>query len=678
MENKNETAQHKMNNENNKPEWLKQATQYEQASDLKAAEDIYKAQLAKNPNDDDALCGMAGIACSVRNYDAAVMFANNAVKVNPKNVSAITYIGLSLFTMGHYKQAEACFNQAIEIEPNYPMSYYHLASIQYEQHKNNDKAIELINKALELNDDTPLAWNLLGVINAEEGWHIDALDCYNKVIALGVQSDEVYKNKAMVHVKRGEFSDALASYENALRLQPLNTHYLEKIVFCLYELGNPKKCLSYLERLEASCSNEVNRIELYRSFASYWMSLNDQKKVDYYIQKMIDEDENYPAIYNFYFATRKVKETDWPKIEKIIDLLENHNLTNKDKCALYYSLAKAYDYLKMYKKAFVSLKKANKLSYESLKEKTAQHKECNSTDNQDAAVLEHVHKYSVENFTIDFFEKRKSYALEGPISPIFIVGMPRSGTTLVEQIVSSHSKVVGCGELKLLSNAINYKLTKHYRRNERNVSESNDVGFPMSLLEASNEDVQACAEYYLSEIKRSYDVSSAKMITDKMPVNFLNIPIIKLMFKGVKIIHCARHPLDTCLSILFQNFNDMRSYMCHLPTLARIYRVYHNQMKYYKTILQDNIYENSYEQLLNDPEIKAKELLEFCKLDWEVNCLNFHENEKQVKTASIAQVRQPLYQTSRQRWKNYEAYLEPLAIELSKEIKEYEEEWMGK
>lgn len=674
MENKKEMAQHKMNNDD-KPEWLKQAAQYEQASDLKAAEDIYKAQLAKNPNDDDALCGMAGIACKVKNFDAAVMFANNAVKANPKNVAAITYMGVSLSATGHFKQAEACFNQAIEIDASYPMPYYHLASIQYEQHKNNNEAIKLLEKALELSDNIPLAWNLLGVIYAEEGWHLDALDCYEKVIESGFADDLVYYNKGNLLLERRFYMQALDCFDKALLINPNQVVYLEKKVTCLYERGSVEEVLPYLEKMASF--KDVNKSVLYKNLASYWMSMNNQVKLDEYLQKMKELNPNNPLYYAFYFSTRKLEDADKNLIQKMEKLLKDSNLDVDGKISLNFTLASIYEKLKLYDKAFIHWKKGNALVFKNRMTKTTGLYDFNKKI-KDKTNVELAQDWSDKNFTKDFFNKRRDYGYRGDEEPIFIVGMPRSGTTLTEQIVSSHSKVVGCGELHSVNYMAVHKLTAQARINPLENANSILGGhrYPVSLLKVDKQRIDECAQYYLNDIKEVFGESGH--YTDKMPTNFMHLQFIALMFPKAKVIHCCRHPLDISISIFSQNFSTPHPYMCNLKNLASFFKVYVRQMKLMKENLPLDIHDISYEQLLDSPEEKVKGLINFLGLDWEDNCMNFYKNKKHVVTASYAQVRQPLYQTSRQRWKNYESHIKPLINDLSDIIEEYEEKWMGK
>ncbi|QFY88954.2 sulfotransferase [Magnetovirga frankeli] len=225
--------------------------------------------------------------------------------------------------------------------------------------------------------------------------------------------------------------------------------------------------------------------------------------------------------------------------------------------------------------------------------------------------------------------------------PLLIVGMPRSGTSLTEQILASHPDVVGAGELSDWST-----LAERHKQ---------------AVLRAQLDPalVQSLADHYLDTLHQ-FDQTALRVI-DKMPGNYQNLGLIHAVLPNAKFIHTLRNPLDTCLSIYFQNFNTGHTYAKDLDDIAHYYRQYHRLMEHWRQVLpEDAMLEVRYEELVEDPETWSRRLIDFIGLEWDDNCLNFHQTERRVGTASNWQVRQPIYKTSKDRWRNYEPWIGPL------------------
>jgi hypothetical protein len=233
--------------------------------------------------------------------------------------------------------------------------------------------------------------------------------------------------------------------------------------------------------------------------------------------------------------------------------------------------------------------------------------------------------------------------------PIFICGMFRSGSTLVEQILSAHPQVVGGGEMELLPNLMNRHL----------------VPFPRAMAKASSPQLVALARLYREGLRRLYP--GAGMISDKRPDNFLYIGLIKSMFPRAKIIHTQRDPLDNCLSVFFLHLSHAMPYATELADIAHWYKQYLRLMSHWKSIYGAAIHDVRYDELVMEPESVIRGLLNYCDLAWDEACLSFHQVRNVVKTASVWQVRQPLYKKSSGRWRNYICHLDALRASLDLE-----------
>lgn len=256
--------------------------------------------------------------------------------------------------------------------------------------------------------------------------------------------------------------------------------------------------------------------------------------------------------------------------------------------------------------------------------------------------------------TLYVFDRQQAERVKGGGNrsevPVFIVGMPRSGTTLVEQILASHSGVFGAGELNDM---------KFVARLAAQISSVRQL-YPNCMPGLTREQMTRLGDDYL---RRLADVVPGEFqrIIDKHPLNFQFIGLILEMLPNAKIIHTVRHPLDTCLSCFFQNFTKGQNYSFDLITLAHFYNDYRRLMEHWETLFPGQILAVNYEEVLQDQEGETRRLLDYCGLDFEEQCLQFHNTQRSVKTASFLQVRQPLYRTSENRWVRYQSELQDLA-----------------
>ena len=300
-------------------------------------------------------------------------------------------------------------------------------------------------------------------------------------------------------------------------------------------------------------------------------------------------------------------------------------------------MAKAYEDIRNFDKSFTFYKKANSLYRKkinfSLSEENEKFKKIKNT------------------FDKNLFIK---YLNTGHLdsSPIFIVGMPRSGTTLVEQILSSHNKVFGADEIEFIPEI----MSKNFGNTDLNL-------FFEGVLNFDAKDLKKIGEEYCKKIQ-NYSNNSERT-TDKLPKNFLSIGFIKLILPNSKIIHCIRNPKDTIFSIFKNHFpSGQITFAYELNEIVEYYNLYHNLMKYWNEILPNFIFNLEYENLVSNTEIQIRNLLNFCKLDWQNACLEFYSNKRPIKTASDIQVRNKMYNTSIDAWKNYEKYLKDYFIKI--------------
>jgi tetratricopeptide (TPR) repeat protein len=269
---------------------------------------------------------------------------------------------------------------------------------------------------------------------------------------------------------------------------------------------------------------------------------------------------------------------------------------------------------------------------------------------------------------INYFTRQRLAALPRATlrsdKPVFIVGMPRSGTSLVEQILASHPQVHGAGELDFIHRIL---------LGTADMLHANLGAYPACLDHLTTAQADGLAEVYLAPFIAMRP--DAARITDKMPSNFVHLGLIALLFPQARIIHCHRDPMDTCLSCFVTQFNQGYEFTHDLKNLGHFYRLYARLMAHWKRVIDLPILDVSYEQMVANPEAQSRRMVEFVGLPWDDRCLNFHETKRPCVTSSVVQVRRPMYATSVGRWKFYAKHLEPLKAALGDSVDKPVDQW---
>jgi hypothetical protein len=318
-------------------------------------------------------------------------------------------------------------------------------------------------------------------------------------------------------------------------------------------------------------------------------------------------------------------------IDYLKSMLANGDHTIWGLRQIHFTLGKLYDAVGNYSAAFSNYRIGNDLKY------------CNYAAERHADHISRV----IDTFRGDYFEKY-AHATSQEITPIFIVGMPRSGTTLTEQILSCHPQVAAGGEL-----AFFHEVTK---------SISEKIGSRVGYPECMSQLTPGVADYYAETfvgITSSFRAHEP-FVTDKLPQNFLNLGLISLLYPSARIIHVERNPVDTCLSCYFQDFAGMVNWSYKLEDLVHYYKAYRRIIKHWEKVLAVPLITIKYEHLVEDQAEESRKIVEFCGLEWDPRCLKFNKAKRFVNTASYQQVSKPIYRSSVERWRNYEEYIGPL------------------
>jgi len=505
----------------------------------------------------------------------------------------------SYIALGDFKQAENHINESLKLNPSSAEAYVALANIRLSEN-NVNAANENINKALKINPDLSDAHLVLGKVSQKNHDFKQSILHLEKSIKLNPKSEEALYSmgSSLVNLARTDnkqcLDEAITYFQKAIRQRASYTEALTGLALAYDYNGEPDKAINIITPL---LEKKIKNATLAVVF-SHVCNRNDR----------CSEAREY-----------------------INEILKQDKLSTDARKTLYMDSGKMLDKMGLYNEAFEHYKAGNDL------------------DNQEYNNASHIKFVDslISTFSPAFFEQAPT-AKTRDGRPVFIVGMPRSGTSLTEQILCAHSQIFGAGELSLLDQLISQVA------NDFNIKKK----FPESFERLNQDIVNTISEGYLSHLSELS--SNAKRITDKMPFNYYFLGVIQIMFPDAHIIHCKRNPMDTCMSIYFQGFSEKHAYASNLYNIGENYLQYERLMEHWKQVITLPVYELNYEDLVSNQGETIRDLLEFCGLEWEEDCLNFYQLKRAVNTPSYDQVSKPLYTHSINRWKNYEAHLTDL------------------
>ncbi len=541
-------------------------------------------------------------------------------------------LALQHHAAGRLSDARHIYQKILASSPGHPVALHHLGIIAH-QEGDNDSSVDLITKAIEIDPGLAESHNNLGYAYQGLGRLEEAITSFGKAIALNPRYVEALNNLGNVLKAESRFDEALVQYYDAVEIRPDSISY-SNIGYTLQRLGRLDEALSCYQK---SLEIKPDDVRVHNLIGDTYQQLGFMQKADNSYKRALAIDPVYTAALQNLARLQTHTEHD-EIIQSMEQVFSDPNTSELGKMNLAFGLGKSFEDLQRYDKAFAYIEFGN----------TSRRKEIQFSIDQVKQQFENLKKL----FVPDFFEQLQGAGSPDP-SPIFVLGMPRSGTTLVEQILASHPDIYGAGELGYLADTI-----------ETNFGEIDDIKTMDTIRESGPDTFLWSGEDYIKSIRKLSQ--SSKLITDKMPGNFQHIGMIKLMIPNAKIIHCCRDPKDTCLSIFKTQFVEGGlDYAYDQQELGRYYNLYQNLMAHWSTVLPDFIFHIQYENLIADQENESRALIDFCGLDWNEDCLEFHKTDRAVQTASVAQVRKPIYNGSVQLWKRYEKQLAPLLQALS-------------
>ncbi len=536
--------------------------------------------------------------------------------------------GIALQRQGRLSEAEAWYRAVLRESPDDAGALHYMGLVNYQAGR-LEAADTFMSRSLRIDDTCANTWNDLGAVKLKSGKLEESVDHFARALELNERHTDALNNIAAALRRLYRFEGALAFQRRLALLRPNSAEVMRNLADSLYNLGFVAESIEvFHEALRLDPLGKAARLGMAEACEAAGKFRQARWQ---YLAVLRRDPENPLALSKLLQLRDGGIGAGW--VETAQRLAEDRATGADAKTRLNIGLAYYFDRVGSYDAAFRQLKLA--------RDRQAQIQPF-SSEGYSAAV-----NTLIEVLTKDFF--RSAPRLEtADDRPIFIVGMPRSGTTLAEQVLASHSQVAAGGELAALPGA-------SYRVQELS---GERLAYPYGLKSMSAASLEELARAYLDQLQK-IDAGGRK-VTDKLPFNFMHLGIIALMFPDAKIVHCRRAPMDNCMSCYFTSFAEEVQFANDLGTLGRYYADYDRLMKHWSDALPLNIFALQYEDLVADTEATMRELLAYCGLGWEPACLKFYETERGIRTPSRWQVRQPIYRNSVARWRNYEAHLEPL------------------
>ncbi len=528
------------------------------------------------------------------------------MKLKPKYAEAHNNLGVAFQELGRPDEALACYRRAVKLKPDHAAVHRNLGVALKDQGK-LDEAIACCRRALELRPDYAEAHGDLGLALKDAGKLDEALACFRRALELNPDYAEALSNLGNVLKDQGKLDEALACYRRALELEPDYAKAHGNLGGALEEVGD-------LQGAEDSFRTALRHNPRF-AFAHY-------KLAELLHGRLPAKDMT---------AMRRLLEQGSASAGQRV-------LMDAERMLLHFGLARVLDARGEYAEAAEDLDRANALQCSEWRKRGQEY----DPNEHETAVAR-----MIALFTPDFFQRVRGLGSESEL-PVFVVGLPRSGTTLIEQILASHCQVFGAGEIKLA-------------RDTMAALGPQDGDCIEALRQLDQRTVCRLALRHLERLRGLHP--TALRIVDKMPDNYLHLGMLASLFPKAKLIYCRRDLRDVAVSCWMTHFQEIRWASDQQHVVSR-FREHHRIMEHWRKVLPAPLLEVDYEEIVADLEGVARKLVAWCGLAWEPKCLEFHRTERPVKTASAIQVRQPIFRTSVGRWKHYQRTLDSLFAAL--------------
>lgn len=601
------------------------------AGDMQMAEAICRDGLRRFPDDGNLLCLLGGVLIRQHRPVEAENPLRNVIERFPDFAKAHEELGNAMLAQQRLDEAAASLQRTLELEPGNDLAKLKLEKVQAALRRPDTAANGqgFLQEVLARDPDNPDAYRLMGVEALQQGHPGDAVVLLKKAISIDPDFVVGWIDLGRAHAAQGDFAQAVDATRHAVDLEPraLLPHVLS--AGYLSRMGRYNEAIAkYNDGLATAPGNRDCLLGLGHALRTIGRHAGS---VAAYREVM----RTQPAAAEAYWSLANLKNARFEpdEIDMMRQQVANDDLSDDERAQFMFALGKAYEDEADYERSFGYYETGNAVQ--------------RKLESYDPVDTQTTNDHIIEFFDQTLFADKADSGDPDP-APIFIVGLPRSGSTLVEQILASHSMVEGTRELPDLE-----RLSTGLKPND-----PSGEGYPEAISSMDAAGLAALGRRYLEATQRYR--SGSPHFTDKMPTNFRHIGFIHLILPSAKIVNVQRHPLDSCLGSFKQLFAQGQPYSYDLFELGEYYLEYRRLMAHWHKVLPGRVLDVQYEELVAEPEMQIRRLIEYCGLEWEAACLNFHETERPIESASSEQVRQPLYTTSVNNWRHYENQLTEL------------------
>ena len=614
-------------------ELLKAGLKCYQLGNPEAAEKHFRQVLSRDKSNIHGLNLLAMVCVNTGRPEEAVQLITRALKIKPVDAQAHGNIGLAYQRMENLSLAEHHFRKSIEINANNPTVWNSLGNVLKDKGQAAE-AVKIYESTLKANSNQPECWTNLSQALVDIGEYDRALRAVSQALQIDPNLAESHNQLAEVYRKTFKYDRAISAYKKSLELDPEQYESMLGLATVYRECENPEAALTVLNRLVKLAPGHA---KAYTVLGVLKEQLGDSAAAADCFKHSIKlaPDAISPHCHLSQIKGRNSSDEEILAMERLQNLT---GLSREDKTHLHFGLGEAYDQQGQTDKAFDAWLTANQIKAERFPydaEKRKRH--------SDSTI-----KYS-QALSVRF----KDQPLSEVRQLVFVIGMPRSGTSLTDQILSSNTQVSSVGEVSFADDMA------------AQVKKLTGTLYPQGLENLSQQDISSLGSDFLGKIPVEH--SDYQVLIDKTPMNYQFLGLLATVFPSAKFIHCRRDPMDNCFSIFKLSFADHQEYAHELTALGRQYRLYEGMMDKWKEMYPNRILDVHYEYTVADIEAQCVRLIEFLGLAFEPEMLEFYSAKRLVRTPSASQVRQPIYKTSVQAWRKYEQHLQPLVSALETE-----------
>jgi tetratricopeptide (TPR) repeat protein len=592
---------------------------------LAQAEAAFRTAVALQPRCALAWNNLGTVLRQQQRATEALAAFQQAVDADPRLVMALSNLGQALLEDGQRVQAEQLLRQAVQLDPRCAEAWSNLGNALRAQDK-LEEAISCYRQALALRPDLAMIHGNLGQALQQQGHLAQAIRCYATAAALDPSSPRFETFWASALAEQEDYAAAAEHYRKALAVQPDYVEALQGLGHVLLEQGD---FTAALEHFAAALRLRPTDAETLVSRAAAYAELGQLEQAEADYRAALRYDPEHAGAWGV-LATHLRERLPPEDIATMEALVAREHLSDWRRALLHHGLAHVYDARGDYAQAAEHAQRGN-----AHRQLVWQRQGKTYNRDEHTAFID----FLIRCFSADWFARTRGWGLENQ-TPIFIVGLPRSGTTLVEQILASHPQVYGAGELTVTKEVVD-RLPQWLNRNEP---------APLLVPLVTPPLVRQAAKEHLARLRRLHP--TAPRIVDKMPDNYLWLGWLATLFPHARFIHVRRDDRDIALSCWLTHFKQIR-WTCNLDDIAARIRDHHRLLEHWRAVLPVPLLDVDYESLVDDLETTTRQLLEFCGLEWHPGCLDFYRTQRPVRTASLTQVRQPLYRSSCGRWRHY-------------------------